>query len=104
MNQPFSRAHRRLEHFPIKWNRECSRSLLSHVLFGKPVSTFPGHALAKRTPNKKVSDAVGTRALSLVGRAPQPFLPEGVRPYPAAGPKLRGAAWTICGPEGVTRK
>jgi hypothetical protein len=30
----------RLEHFPIQWNREVLQiSLLSHVLFGKPVST-----------------------------------------------------------------
>jgi hypothetical protein len=35
-----------LDHFPIKGHREMVQvSLLSHALFGKPVSTFPGHAL-----------------------------------------------------------
>ena len=36
-----------LEHFPIHGNREMLQIyLLSHVLFGKPVSTFPRHALS----------------------------------------------------------
>src|SRR6185437_14776886 len=37
----------RLERIPIRFNRHAPWiHLLSHVLFGKPVSTFPGHALS----------------------------------------------------------
>jgi len=35
-----------LEHIPIRRNRDVLQiPFLAHVLFGKPVSTFPGHAL-----------------------------------------------------------
>jgi hypothetical protein len=39
-----------LEHIPIEWIGICSASFaLAHVLIGKPVSTFPEHALAAET-------------------------------------------------------
>jgi len=37
----------RLEHIPIGRNRDVLQiPFLAHILFGKPVSTFPGYALA----------------------------------------------------------
>jgi hypothetical protein len=39
-----------LERIPIGWNRDALWILLfAHVLVGKSVPTFPGHALARST-------------------------------------------------------
>ena len=37
-----------LERIPFRWNGICSTFfVVTHVLIGKPVSTFPGHALSQ---------------------------------------------------------
>src|SRR6516164_7521784 len=57
-----------LEHVPIEWIGICSASFaLAHVLIGKPVSTFPKHALA--LPRKWGREPERAAAHQLAGAA-----------------------------------
>jgi hypothetical protein len=49
-----------LDHNAIEEIRIMISSLFEHDLFGKPVSTFPDHALAIRTRRGRVDAKVGT--------------------------------------------
>jgi hypothetical protein len=43
-----------LERIPVQMNRDALQILaFAHVLFGKPVPTFPGHALAGHNSSER---------------------------------------------------
>ena len=69
--------------------------MLSHVLFGKPASTFPGHALKRRTATSKAGQQIERLNSPLRRRWPnRPHSPSRAeRPLNRACDILRSGAW-----------